>query len=390
MSEISLRDYFAKLDQLINANAADEVIHHCRHILQYYPKNVTAYRFLGRALLINGRWDEANAALRRVLCVIPDDYTAHLGLSEVYDYKQKADDAIWHLERAFEQNPNNSQILDGIRALYRRYRNVDQAKVQLTAAAVARQALRNQQYEHAIDTLRDALERQPDRIDLRLLLAVSLWESGEHVEAAETALDVLQVLPDCLEANRILTKLWLDEDRPSDAQRYLNRVEAIDPYLAVELAQGQPAPDDAFRLEELDYVRSAQSELTANRPDWLKDITAEIPQVDTSSEEDWSSFASSMLASSAKAQAAEEEQPPVDLFGDDATSVVEIPSSSQTDDDEIPAEFAALTSGASDDDLTSLTPTPSAPAASNPDDPMAWLYESGVELIDEEMPSPFE
>ena len=390
MSEISLRDYFAKLEQSLNTNAADEVIHHCRHILQFYPKNVTAYRFLGRALLMNGRWDEATAALRRVLSVIPDDYAAHIGLSEIYDHKKKADDAIWHLERAFEQNPNNSQLLDAVRALYRRYRDVDQAKVQLTAAAVARQALRNQQFEHAIDTLRDALERQPDRIDLSLLLSVALWESNDHVESAETALDVLQVLPDCLEANRILTKLWLEEDRPSDAQRYLNRVEAIDPYIAVEVAQGQAASDDAFRLEELDYVRSAQSELTVNRPDWLKDITAEVPQVDAGGE-DWSNFASSMLASSANAQAqAEEEKPPVVLFGDDATSVVEIPSSpSAADDEEIPAEFAALSSG-SFDDLTTLTPTPTAAAASNPNDPMAWLQGSGVELTDEEILPPFD
>lgn len=103
MSEISLRDYFAKLETLLNASAADEVIHHCRHILSYYPKNVTAYRFLGRALLLNGRWDEAAAALRRVLSVVPDDYHAHHGLSEVFDHRRKPEDAIWHMERAYEQ-----------------------------------------------------------------------------------------------------------------------------------------------------------------------------------------------------------------------------------------------------------------------------------------------
>jgi tetratricopeptide (TPR) repeat protein len=389
MSEISLRDYFTKLEQLLNTNAADEVIHHCRHILQYYPKNVTAYRYLGRALLLNGRWDEATAALRRVLSVIPDDFPAHVGLSEIYDHKKKPDEAIWHLERAFEQNPNSGELLDRIRSLYRRYRDVDQAKVQLTAAAVARQALRNHAYDHAIDTLRDALERQSDRIDLRNLLAQTLWESDDHVEAAETALDVLQVLPDCLEANRILTMLWLEEDRPSDAQRYLNRVEAIDPYLAVEVAQGQPAPDDAFRLQELDYVRSAQSALTENRPDWLQDISAEVPQV---GQEDWSNFMSSMLASSAQAQV-EDEQPVPDLFGDDATAMVEKPVAppAGVEDYDIPAEFAPLPpTSPSSDDATTLTPIPSPMKASDSEDPMAWLHDSGVELLDDEFKNPFE
>ena len=49
---------------------------------------------------------------------------------------------------------------------------------------------------------------------------------------------MLKVLPDCLEANRIMAALWLSFDRPSDAQRYVNRLELVDPYLAVEVVQG--------------------------------------------------------------------------------------------------------------------------------------------------------
>ena len=82
MPEISLNEYLGKISSLLNSNAADEVIHHCRHILQYYPKNVTAYRYLGRALILVGRMEEGRDALRRVLSVIPDDYVAHLSLSE--------------------------------------------------------------------------------------------------------------------------------------------------------------------------------------------------------------------------------------------------------------------------------------------------------------------
>lgn len=298
MSEISLRDYFHKLDNLLRTNAADEVIHHCRHLLQYFPKNVAAYRYLGRALLINGRYEDAGAVFRRVLSAIPDDYDSNLGLGEVYDHVRKADEAIWYTERAFEQEPNNQKVLDNLRDLYRRYRNIANARVQLTSAAVARQALRNRQYDQAVETLRNALDRRPDRVDLRLLLARTLWESGERVDAAEAALDVLQVLPDCVEANRILTQLWLDEDRPSDAQRYLNRIEALDPYLALELAQGHTPDDNAFHLEELDYRASAQAALTGAQPDWLSGIApdAEPGTASPAEQEDWSNWMSSMLA----------------------------------------------------------------------------------------------
>jgi tetratricopeptide (TPR) repeat protein len=272
MAEISLREYLGKLDTLLRRGDSSQVIHHCRHILQHYPKNAEAYRLLGRALVYNSNWEQAGEVLRRVLAVYPDDLNAHVGLSEVYLNTKRTDEAIWHLERAFEQDPNNREIIEQLRELYRRHRRVEHAKVQLTAGAVARQYIRNGLYEQAIDTLRQSLARFPDRADLRLLLAQTYRDAGLQIEAGETALEVLRTLPDCLEANRILTELWLSQGRPSDAQRYLNRLQPLAPYLALELAQGTPPPDDTFRLEELDYRRSAEREMVTQSPNWLQDL----------------------------------------------------------------------------------------------------------------------
>src|SRR5690606_7195464 len=207
-------------------------------------------RLLGRALLYNARWDEATAVLRRVLAVYPDDRVAHLGLAEIYDERNQGNQALWHMERAFEHDPNNEEIIASLRDLLKRVKGADYAKIQLTAGAVARQYGRNGLYEQAVDTLRPVLESHEDRVDLRLLLAQMLWGAEQPVEAAEVALDVLALLPDCLEANRILTRLWLLEERPSDAQRYINHIEAVDPYVALELATGTQAPDSAFTLSE--------------------------------------------------------------------------------------------------------------------------------------------
>lgn len=115
-----------------------------------------------------------------MLTVYPDDYIAHLGLSEANEHLNRPDEAIWHLERAYEQNPNNKEIIDALRSLYRRYRNVDNLKIQLTAAAVARQNLRSGNYTQAIDTLRSARARMNDRLDLKLLLAQILWDQGSR------------------------------------------------------------------------------------------------------------------------------------------------------------------------------------------------------------------
>jgi Flp pilus assembly protein TadD len=274
MSDINLREYLQRLDRLVQEGSADEVLWHARHILQYYPKNVSAYRHIGRALLMLGRWDDANAALRRVLSVVPNDALAHQMLSEISQHRQQADQAIWHMERAFEQDPSNTIVMGELQRLYRQYRNIANPRLQLTTAAVARQNIRSGELDRAIETLRASLARSSGRADLRLLLAEALWQRGEVVDAAETAMDVLHAYPDSLTANRMLAELWLSEGRPSDAQQFINRLEAIDPYLALELVQKQAIADDTFTLPELDYQSSAQAAMMGQSPDWLQGFGA--------------------------------------------------------------------------------------------------------------------
>ncbi len=310
MAQLGLKEYVAKLDQLLSSESPDEAIQHSRHILKYFPKNVAVWRSLGRALVQTARWEEAESAIRRVLTVLPDDYVAHLGLSEAYTLMNRGDEAISHLERAFEQNPNSRELIDGLRGLYRRFRRADRVKIQLTAAAIARQHRRNNAPGQAIDVLRGALARTPDRLDLRLLLAETLWDNGARMDAAEIAVGVLKTLPDCLSANRIMTRLWLDAGRPSDATRFINRLEAVDPYLAYELVQGEPPPDDAFRVDEIDYQSYAEGELVSRRPDWLQSIGASAPTTDTSAEADqpaWLSEALSGLPTDQRTQRAAEQ-----------------------------------------------------------------------------------
>ncbi|MBE2267750.1 MAG: tetratricopeptide repeat protein [Anaerolinea sp.] len=410
MTEISLREYLAKLDNLLHANAADEVIHHCRHILQYFPKNVDAYRYLGRALVANGRWDEANAALQRVLSVVPDDFDAHVGLSEAFQNSDKPDDAIWHLERAFEQRPADKALLEHLRGLYRRYRGVENAKIPLTAVAVARQSIKSRSYVQAADTLRSALNRSPLRIDLRLLLAEVLWLKDARIEAAELAIDVLEKLPDCLNANRIMTELWLAEGRPTDAQRYINRIESVDPYLAVELVRKQPVDDNAFRLDELDYRRSAQSEVAAENPDWLEDIETESfpsstaafvtapPPTSTGSssgtmppvkqtgalidkevpaDNEWQEWVSAMLEGTPKPN----EKPP--MSGQDW-----LKSQSSLTDSAVLHTFEAKNTSELDeiDALFATGDLSDATSGFDTDDPIAWLRSAGIEVNEDEEP----
>jgi tetratricopeptide (TPR) repeat protein len=275
MTDITLRDYLKQLEDHIKEQRYEEAVAHRAQILERYPKNAAAYRALGRALMQLKRYDEAGEIFRRLLGAAPDDFAAHYQLSIVYDELKKPDEAIWHIERAFDQQSANKLVSDRLRSLYKKYRSHEVGKIQLTAGAVANQYITAGMHKQAIDLLERTVRKMPDRGDLRLKIARAQWNSGQHVDAAETALEVLKQYPYAVDANRILTELWLSEERPSDAQRYLSRIEEVDPYLAMQLATGSTPSADTFMVEELDFRRYAATLTASQSPDWLDSLDFE-------------------------------------------------------------------------------------------------------------------
>jgi hypothetical protein len=83
---------------------------------------------------------------------------------------------------------------------------------------------------------------------------------------------ILKRLPNCLSANRILARLWLENERPADAQRFLDRLEAIDPYLAAEVLQPDTEVYDTTAIDRLDYNAQAQAALSQETPDWVQEL----------------------------------------------------------------------------------------------------------------------
>src|SRR6266849_7249007 len=132
MVNTTLRAYLDEVNLLIEQEALEEVIGHCRHILQHFPKNVETYRLLGRALLEKARYDEAGDVFQRVLSAVPEDFVSHLGLSSVSEEQGDIPAAIWHLERAYEQEPNNMALQGELKRLYERRDGAMPERISLT------------------------------------------------------------------------------------------------------------------------------------------------------------------------------------------------------------------------------------------------------------------
>ncbi|MCY3831776.1 MAG: tetratricopeptide repeat protein [Chloroflexi bacterium] len=274
MAEISLSAYQDEIERLLQDERYAEAIAHGRHILKSRPKDLRAYRQLGDALIASGRWDEAAGLLRRALGAQPQDFHIHSQLARAYQGLADFERAIWHAERALDQQPSDRETISLIRELYRAHRQEEIDRLQLTAGALAQQQIRGSLLTAALDTLANALERNPNRVDLQLLRARALWLDGQRMDAAETALNVLDRLPYAIDANRIMTELWLAEQRPSDAQTYLKRIEDLDPYLAHQMASADEAPASLVMLERLEYSGDAQRERDLVNPEWLDTLDA--------------------------------------------------------------------------------------------------------------------
>jgi tetratricopeptide (TPR) repeat protein len=278
MAETTLQAYLRQLEDLLARDALDEVIAHCRHILERFPKNLTTYRLLGKAMLEKKRLQDASDIFQRILSAEPSDFVSHLGMSLVYQEEGSIDQAIWHMERAFEQSPNNPTLQEELRSLFRQRNGGEPAKLQLTRGALARLYAKGELYDQAIAELAQAIQESPDRLDLQTLLAETLWNSRQPVEAGQVAAQVLHRLPNCLQANRILAELWLEAGQSSEARPFLQRVEALDPYMALELESGgQPVPDDAVKLERLEWTTEVAA-TALDAPDWVRDLSIAFDQ----------------------------------------------------------------------------------------------------------------
>ncbi len=225
--EIDLEAYCEEIEDLIREGRGDEAIAAARHILSVYPKFIEAYRLLGKACLEKGDLASAADMFLRVLSADPEDLIAYVGLADVYRAQGRTEQAIWALERALDLEPSHKELRNELENLYREI-GVTELIPHYTLAGLGRTYMRGGLLEQAVQTLNEALAREPERVDIRVSLAEAQWRMGKRLEAAQTCLDVLDTLPHCLKANLILGYL-LSSINASEARLRLEVAQALDP-----------------------------------------------------------------------------------------------------------------------------------------------------------------
>ena len=297
MAKVSLRIYNREIEKLIEQSRLDEAIAHCRHILTAFSKHLETYRLLGKAYLEAKRYSEAVDIFQRVLVSVPDDFVSHVGMSIISDDQNKLDDAIWHMERAFEVQPSNAAIQGELQRLFGRRDGVEPPKIRLTRGALAHMYVQGELYNQAISEINAVLANDAQRTDMQVLLARAFFRNGQKTEATDICSQLLRRFPYCFDANRVMVDLLPGTQRAESTQVYRHRVSELDPYAAFvqdSIFRSEDVADAAVSLEHFEYTGQVgdsasswsgelgiglESDATvagsaAQQPDWLKAVSS--------------------------------------------------------------------------------------------------------------------
>lgn len=277
MSQVPLRDYLERMRARLSEGQYADVVTLGQHVLRYYPKHLETYRLLAEARLETNDPNAAVDLFQRVRSADPENIVALVGLSLVHEQRKELQEAIWHLERAFEIQPANMDLRQELLRLYAEYEGTPRERLKLTPGGLARLYTRQGLYSQAIQEFRGLLQRDPTRADVQAALAETLYRVGRKQEAAEVAQALLEKLPYCLKANLLLGSLWAENGVP-EAEALLQRARSMDPENSVARELIPDHWDDA----PAPMLPAISEEATSQ----AGPVTAPVPQYDESAGRD--------------------------------------------------------------------------------------------------------
>ena len=258
---ISLREYNKQIEDLVENSQVEEAVAHCRHILKEFPLHADTRRLLGSAYLDARKYALAKDIFLQVLLAIPADFVANLGMSFIYTIEGDMEYAIWHLERAYEKNPNNIGIQDELKKLYTLRDGRAPDRINKTDGVLAYLYFNSGEYQKAESIIKQILLLDVTRREMKTLLARIYYQQGRLEQAAETSLQCLEHSLYNLEANRIMVKILQQSSNQQDIEIYRHRLQELDPYAIHPdswlLAEELFVPEMAIQLGRLDWSPEA-------------------------------------------------------------------------------------------------------------------------------------
>ncbi|MCL4459327.1 MAG: tetratricopeptide repeat protein [Chloroflexi bacterium] len=218
----TLETHIEGVKAAILAGNTDQAIATCQYLLRYFPKYIEVHCLLAEAYRDKGLIEPAEDLFKRVLSADPDNVIAHWALSLIYEEHNDLNRAVRERQRALDVSPGHQE-------LQRELLRLTSQKPKPTRGGLGRLYIRGGLYEQAIAEFKTILDKEPDRLDVRLSLAEALWWAGRAAEAATVCAQILEDSPDCLKANLICGWEALKTGEAEKGEALLQRAQALDP-----------------------------------------------------------------------------------------------------------------------------------------------------------------
>jgi len=229
MSEKHLNEVVDEIKYLIDQGKANDALPLTHLLLSHYPRYIQGYQLLAEIALEEGYIADAIEVLQRILSADPESFVAHAGLAVAFKNQEQAEDALWHIQRAFEMEPRLREVREEVRQISQLHTGHRPGRLRLNGAALSRMYMREGTYEQAVKQLKSELDSQQNRVDLQVALAEAEWFAQRHEDAVRTSRQALQELPLSLKINLILGQFYAQRKDLGQAERFLHVVQQLDP-----------------------------------------------------------------------------------------------------------------------------------------------------------------
>lgn len=186
------------------------------HVLSRFRASLWATRLLAQVFQRQGRLEESINQYRSVVSVNPLDGGAYLAMAEAAADAGQAAEAARFQKLA---DDHWSSRLGPLKPLPR--------SISTSRLAILQE--RSGLWPQAIDSLRRAIDSDPTRIDLHLLLARGLYLMRSFDQCQEVVTALLAASPDCLEGNILAAALCQRNGHGDEAESFVARAYACDP-----------------------------------------------------------------------------------------------------------------------------------------------------------------
>ena len=303
MTEVSLHSILDDARMAIDAGEAERAIGMGQYIVHYAPTMIEGHRLLGEAYLIAGQPEQAVGAFHKVLRADPEHIGAFYGLGLAHQRLQQGLEAIRAFEAALEIQPNLAELRTQLLRLYTETPG-STGQFRLSRSGLGRLYARGQMNGQAIDEFRAVLDDDPDRDDVRVALAETLWRDGQEDEATEWCRETIQRMPQLHKPTLILGYLQLAAGLP-EGELLWRRATAQEPTLhtatqlfdilpPLEIEETRVPAYDAYAWQEQQRMAAAEAEQAAKDAEQaaISDQAPSMPaEIDRSAENElWASL----------------------------------------------------------------------------------------------------